>query len=119
MQTRGVAILQAEDAMLADFVGARVVARDARVGEVVGNRIFWIGTGDERLLVHLQGPGTRWAVRQGQLVSFTGILTPTKPGEAEAWGLDPDQGRAEQRRQGHHLEVWGPNMRFDCVERCG
>ncbi|HWG57311.1 MAG TPA: hypothetical protein VNT58_12415 [Gaiellaceae bacterium] len=118
VRSRGSAILLADDAELGEFVGARVVARRARVGDVVGNRIFWIGTGSERLLVHLQGPGTRWGVRRGQLVSFTGVLTRTRPGAAAAWGLEANEGRAEQQRQGHHLEVYGPDMRFDCLKAC-
>jgi hypothetical protein len=119
VRARGVALLRADDAALSELVGAKAVARRAIVGTVDGNRIFWIGKGTERMLVHLQGPGTRWAVRSGQRLSFTGVVTRTREGAAEAWGLEPAEGLAEQQAQGHHIEVYGPNIRFDCVQACG
>ena len=118
LRARGRALLPVPDARLGELLGARARGRVVRVDEVVGNRVFWVGTRAERMLVHLQGPGTRWAVRRGQRVSFTGVVTRTPRRAPERWGVDPEEGRQRLVRQGHHLEVWGPDMRFDCVARC-
>lgn len=118
LRARGRAILRARDVQLAQFAGARVTGASTRVDAVVGPEIFWIGRGSRRLLVHLQGPGTRYAVRRGQRLTFPAVVARTRPGAARAWGLSVPEGRRELARQGHHLEVYGPDIRFDCVQRC-
>jgi hypothetical protein len=81
--------------------------------DVVGRRIFWVGTdGRERLLVHLQGYGTRWQIHPPQHLTFTGIVTENRPGSAAGWGLTLREGAGLFRSQGYHLEVYGPRIRF-------
>jgi hypothetical protein len=100
-------------------IGTRAAEHGVRVLAVVGPRIFWIGRGrGDRLLVHLQGSGTRWAIRPGQRLTFTAAVARTRPGAAAAWGLGPEEGRSELLRQGVHLEVFGPRIKFLCVTRC-
>lgn len=118
LRARGFALLGLPAAELPRFVGARVTAKATRVDAVVGDDIFWVGKGSRRLLVHLQGPGTRFAVRRGQRLTFPAVLTRTRPRAAPRWGLTAPEGRRQFDRQGHHLEVYGPNIRFVCVSRC-
>jgi hypothetical protein len=98
---------------------ARLVGRSARAArvpvlDVVGPRIFWVGPSRrDRLLVHLQGRGTRWAIRRGQLLSFRSIVAANRPGAAAAWGLTLREGARQLKRQGHHLEVYGPRIVFE------
>lgn len=98
---------------LRSLAGRHVVARGARVLDVVGPRIFWVGSGArDRLLVHLQGPGTRYAIRTGQRLDFTGVLTRNARGSALAWGLTFAEGRGRFQAAGMHGEVFGPHIRF-------
>jgi hypothetical protein len=84
------------------------------VSDVVGPRIFWVGPSrGDRLLVHLQGRGTRWSIRPGQLLSFRSVVTANREGSALAWGLTVREGGRQYKRQGHHLEVFGPSIVFD------
>jgi hypothetical protein len=104
---------------LGRFVGRYAHARSIRVVDVVGDRIFWVGTGRrDRIIVHLQGHGTRWAIRRGQRLTFTGVVTRNRRGAAAAWGLSRREGSAHFGRQRYHLEVFGPRIRFACVLRC-
>lgn len=118
LRSRGFALLVTPASELPRFVGARVTGRVTRVDAVVGDDIFWVGKGSRRLLVHLQGPGTRFAVRRGQRLSFAGVVARTRPGAAARWGLSWAEGRRQLERQGHNLEVYGPNIRFVCASRC-
>jgi hypothetical protein len=106
-------LLPVPDGGLDGYVGHRVNARSVRVLDVVGRRIFWVGTdGRERLLVHLQGYGTRWQIHPPQHLTFTGIVTENRPGSAAGWGLTLREGAGLFRSQGYHLEVYGPRIRF-------
>jgi hypothetical protein len=99
---------------LGSLVGRSARAQRVPVLDVVGPRIFWVGTSRrDRLLVHLQGRGTRWAIRPGQLLSFRSIVTTNRKGAARAWGLTVREGGRQLKRQGHHLEVFGPGIVFD------
>jgi hypothetical protein len=99
---------------LASLVGHSARANRVRVVDVVGPRIFWVGPSrSDRMLVHLQGHGTRWAIRPGQLLSFTSIVTANRKGSTLAWGLTLREGARQFKRQGHHLEVFGPRIVFD------
>jgi hypothetical protein len=118
LRARGTALLDVPYASLADLVGSRVRAGEARVGAVVGDDVFWVGRGSDRILVHLQGDSTLYAVRRGQRVTFSGVLSATRPGAAAQWGVTLAEGRRQLERQGHHIEVYGPDMRFDCVRSC-
>jgi hypothetical protein len=82
------------------------------VTSVVGDRIFWIVRNGTPLLVHLQGPGTRYAIRRGQQLTFTGVVTRNAPHSAADWGLSWSEGRGRFRAQQVHLEVFGPRIRF-------
>jgi hypothetical protein len=95
------------------LAGRYAVARSVRVLDVVGPRIFWVGDpGGSRLLVHLQGRGTRYAIRRGQRLAFTAVVTRNRARSAPAWGLTFREGRGLLRAQGMHLEVFGPRIRF-------
>ena len=99
---------------LGSLVGRSARAQRVPVLDVVGPRIFWVGTSRrDRLLVHLQGRGTRWAIRPGQLLSFRSIVTTNRKGAARAWGLTVREGGRQLKRQGQHLEVFGPGIVFD------
>jgi hypothetical protein len=99
---------------LAPLVGRSARAHRVPVLDVVGPRIFWVGPSRrDRVLVHLQGAGTRWAIRPGQLLSFRSIVTANRKGAALAWGLTLREGARQLKRQGHHLEVFGPGIVFD------
>jgi hypothetical protein len=97
---------------LRSLAGRYAVANGVRVLDVVGPRIFWIGNGGSRVLVHLQGRGTRYAIRPGQRLDFTAVVTRNAPRAAPAWGLTFREGRGRLRAQGMHLEVYGPRIRF-------
>jgi hypothetical protein len=98
--------------------GKRAAEHAVRVLAVVGPRIFWVRTGKSSALVHLQGPGTRWSIRPGQRLTFTGVVARNRD-TAVAWGLTRREGRDRFDRQGTHLEVFGPRIRFLCVRPCG
>jgi hypothetical protein len=90
------------------------------VADVVGDRVFWVGReGRDRVLVHLQGSGTRWAVRRGQRLSFTGVVTRNPARAAGEWGIAWSEGRGRLNAQRYHLEVFGPRIDFVCVAHCG
>jgi hypothetical protein len=113
-------LLPASAAGLGALVGRYAHARSVRVAEIVGDRVFWVGRGrHDRVLVHLQGAGTRWAVRRGQRLSFTGVVTKNPARAAGAWGLTWSEGRGQLAAQRYHLEVFGPRIRFVCVAHCG
>ena len=97
---------------LSTLAGHSVAVRNARVTSVVGDRIFWIVRNGTRLLVHLQGPGTRYAIRRGQQLTFSGVVTRNAPHSADDWGLSWPEGRGRFRAQQVHLEVFGPRIRF-------
>jgi hypothetical protein len=100
-------------AALHRLAGRYATASGVRVLAVVGDRIFWIGSRDgSQLLVHLQGPGTRYAIRTGQRLAFTSVVTRNAPRSATAWGLTYVEGLGRLRAQGMHLEVYGPRIRF-------
>jgi hypothetical protein len=93
--------------------GRYFVVQNVRVLDVVGDRIFWIApSAGKQMLVHLQGRGTRYAIRRGQRLSFRGLVTRNAPRSAEYWGLSFAEGRGRFRAQGVHLEVFGPRIRF-------
>lgn len=93
--------------------GRHAVAHAVRVVSVVGPRIFWVGpSASTRLLVHMQGRGARYAIRPGQRLDFTGVVTRNPPRAAAAWGLTFSEGRGLLRAQRMHLEVFGPRIRF-------
>jgi hypothetical protein len=113
-------LLPASAAGLRSLVGRYAHARSVRVAEVVGDRVFWIGRGtQDRVLVHLQGSGTRWAVRRGQRLSFTGVVTKNPARAVGAWGITWSEGRGQLVAQRYHLEVFGPRIRFVCAAHCG
>lgn len=100
-------------------LGVRVRARRIPVLDVVGRNVFWVGRNRaERVLVHLQGRGTRWAIRKGQRLTFKGVVSANRKGSTLAWGLTPREGGRQYKRQGRHLEVYGPSIRFGCVRPC-
>jgi hypothetical protein len=99
--------------------GSHAAEHSVRILEVVGTRIFWVGRDRAHsVLVHLQGPGTRWAVRPGQRVTFTATVARNRPGDAAAWGLTRAEGRDRYDRRGTHFEVYGLRIRFLCVLHC-
>jgi hypothetical protein len=99
--------------------GATAAEHAVRVLDVVGPRIFWVGRSPaERTLVHLQGPGTRWAIRPGQRLTFTATVADNDVARAAAWGLTRREGRDHFSRQDVHFEVFGPKIVFLCVLRC-
>ena len=109
----GHSLLPLRGGSLETLVGRHATARGVRVLGVVGDRIFWVGTaGRSQLLVHLQGRGTRYAIRTGQRLAFTGTLARNAGGSASAWGLDPSEGRVRFVRAGVHIEVYGPRIKF-------
>jgi hypothetical protein len=95
------------------LAGTYAVAHGVRVLSVVGPRIFWVGPSiSARLLVHLQGRGTRYAIRPGQRLDFTGVVTRNPIRAAVAWGLTWSEGRGLLRAEQLHVEVFGPRIRF-------
>jgi hypothetical protein len=109
-------LLTASVAGLRSLVGRYAHARSVRVADVVGDRVFWVGHGkDDRVLVHLQGSGTRWAVRRGQRLTFTGVVTKNPARAAGRWGISWSEGRGRLAAQRYHLEVFGPRIRFVCA----
>lgn len=109
----GQPLFPARAATLRALSGRYAVARGVRVLGVVGPRIFWVGDSTRsQILVHLQGRGTRYAIRTGQRLAFTAVVTRNAAGSASAWGLTFDEGLGRLRAQGMHLEVYGPRIRF-------
>jgi hypothetical protein len=99
--------------------GTTAAEHSVGVLEVVGPRIFWVGRSrSARTLVHLQGPGTRWAIRTGQRLTFTATVAKNDVDRAAAWGLTRREGRDQFSRQDVHFEVFGPKIVFHCVLRC-
>jgi hypothetical protein len=99
--------------------GSRAPEHAVRVLAVVGPEIFWVGQSKaHRTLVHLQGPGTRWGIRTGQRLTFVATVARNDAAVAARWGLARVEGRDQFARQATHFEVYGPRIRFLCVNRC-
>jgi hypothetical protein len=99
------------------FVGLRgkyVRGRHVRVQSVVGHSVFWVGsTTGRRVLVHLyQDRKARQRIHAGQRLSFIGLVARNPAGAAAVWGVAGDEGASLLGRQGAHLEVVGPTIRF-------
>jgi hypothetical protein len=113
------ALLPVPSTGLVALAGRHARARRVPVREVVGPDIFWVGTSrGERLLVHLQGGGATHRIRPGQRLDFTGVVARNPAGAAGSWGLTPAEGARQFVRQGAHLEVYAPRIRFTCFDRC-
>jgi len=104
---------------LTSLRGQKVRARAVPALAVVGPDIFWVGlTRGRRLLVHLQGGEASHRIRYGQRLSFVGTLVRNSAGSASAWGLTTGEGAGQFDRQGAHIEVYAPHIRFDCLNSC-
>jgi hypothetical protein len=120
LMAAGQPLLPVSATALRALVGRYADARSVRVADVVGDRVFWVGRGrHDGVLVHLQGSGTRWAVRRGQRLTFTGLVTKNPARAAGAWGLTWMEGRGRLAAEHYHLEVFGPRIRFVCAAQCG
>ena len=92
--------------VLRSLVGQRVLVSDMAVQSVASHPGFWIGTGSQRLYVHITDPAAvRTPVRVGQRVSFAAALLVNPPGYAGADGVDPGEGAGQLGQQGVHLNV--------------
>lgn len=101
------------DASLRDLIGRRAQARRVVVTEPVGRKTFWVATaGGGRVLVHYQGYGTFRAIRKGQRLWFDAVVKKTRRGAPGGWGVSAREGRSLLRRQGAHLETYGPSIAF-------
>jgi hypothetical protein len=99
--------------------GSRAAEHSVRVLAVVGPEIFWVGQSKaRRTLVHLQGRGTRWGIRPGQRLTFVATVARNQAAAAARWGLTRVEGRDQFAHQATHFEVYGPRVRFLCVNRC-
>ncbi len=96
-----------------ELVGRYVRADAVPVLSVVGDRVFWVGASKRnRVLVHEQGVGTRYLIRRGQRLSFTGVVTRNPRAAGRRWGVTAREGLRQLDRQSRHVEVFGPSIEF-------
>lgn len=99
--------LPATGAGLRAQTGRPVRANGVKVLSVVGDEVFWVGSGGERrILVRLLTAGeSAPKVRAGDKASFTGTLRANGAGAAGAYGVTRAEDSALLTRQGAHVEA--------------
>ncbi len=96
---------------LRNFSGQRVVVSNMPVQFIASHPGFWIGTGSQRIYVHIADPAhIRVPVRVGYHVSFTALLTANPPGFADRDGVTLDEGAAVLTKAGAHLVVQAADL---------
>jgi hypothetical protein len=88
-----------------------VVGTSVPVQEVVSATGFWIGTSElDRIFVVIEGQGgASFEVKEGDKVSFTGVMEPNLG--AEEYGLREGQGAQQFRDQTLHVQVQAEDLR--------
>lgn len=94
-------------ASLRTQVGQAVRADGVKVLSVVGDEVFWVGSGgQQRVLVHLATTGeSAPKVRAGDRASFTGTLRANAAGAAGAYGVTKAEDSTLLEQQGVHVEA--------------
>ena len=92
---------------LASLVGRHVTATGVPVTSVVGDEVFWVGSGSNRVLVHLTHTMGESAptVRSGDRVSFTGSLAANGRQDTGIFGITKSEDSALYKRQKVHVET--------------
>lgn len=103
---QGAAGTEASGTGLATLEGQPVQATGVTVESVPADEGFWVGTGDQRVWVQLEGSGeSAFTVQAGQRLTFTAQVVPHDGGFADTVGVTADEGADQLDGQGHHLLV--------------
>lgn len=92
---------------LAKLGGKHVTAKGAPVVSVVGDEVFWVGSGMNRVLVHLTHTNGESAptVKTGDHVSFTGTVAANGMHDTSTWGVTKKEDAALYNREKVHVET--------------
>jgi hypothetical protein len=92
---------------LAKLVGKQVTAKSAPVVSVVGDEVFWVGSGMKRVLVHLTHTNGESAptVKTGDHVTFTGTVAANGRHDTSTWGITKKEDEALYNREKVHVET--------------
>jgi hypothetical protein len=103
---QGAAGTEASGTGLATLEGQSVQATGVTVESVPADEGFWVGTGDQRVWVQLEGSGeSAFTVQAGQRLTFTAQVVPHDGGFADTVGVTADEGAGQLDGQGQHLLV--------------
>jgi RNA polymerase sigma factor (sigma-70 family) len=101
---------------LSSHTGADVTARRVTVQSVPSDEGFWVGSSPRaRLWVQISDRGrrheTRFEVRRGEVVSFSGRIVSHGRRFPESIGVTEAEGGDQLRRAGYHVEIRARSLR--------